>query len=250
VPRVAEARHCSLFCEIGKALQGGASIHYELTAVAHVDDAPHGADVADLILVGARVHPFLGQSDNIQYHFGFDLAWGAALGGARGRGGFAYDMTLYPIGVAVRFDSTGFVALGTGIGFMGATGSLDDAVLLPFEANLEVDLTKRLRLLARARASYEVGAPGRHDGAPSAPFADELEGMLGVRIGHHYMDNGFPSGNGYFVGLATREFERTTYLGLTFGYEVDISSPEAQRQKIHRRREGHPLPEDSNLIAP
>jgi len=244
--RVAEAKRCSLFCELGRALQGGASIHYEATALTHVDDAPHGAVVDDLVLVGARVHPFLGLSDEIQYHFGFDVAWGATTG----RGGFAYDMTLYPLGVAVRFGGTAFVTLGTGIGVMGATRSLDDAVLLPLEATVEADLTNRLRLLARARASYEAGAPARHDGAPSAPFADELEGMVGLRVGHHYMDHGFPSGNGYFLGVSYREFERTSYLGLTFGYEVDIGSPEAQRQKIHRKRAGHPLPEDSNLIAP
>ena len=243
----ADERRCSVFCQIGKSLQGGASIHYELTGFEHVDDGPHRTPAVDeLVLVGARVHPFLGFSDEIQYHFGFDLAWGATLG----RGGFAYDMTLYPLGVATRFGGSGFVTLGTGIGFMGATRALDAAVLLPLEANAEVDLTSRLRLLSRVRASYEAGAPARHDGAPHVPFADEFEAMLGLRVGHHYMDNGFPSGNGYFVGVSYREFQRTAFLGLTFGYEVDIASPEAQRAKIHRKRNGQARPEDSILLAP
>jgi hypothetical protein len=79
-----------------------------------------------------------------------------------------------------------------------------------------------------------AGAPARHDGAASIAFADELEAMLGVRIGHHYEDYGFPSGNGYFVAAAYRELLGARYLGLTVGYSIDLATPRGRRGRRRR----------------
>jgi len=228
------------FCDVADDLQGGAYLHYELTGLTHVQDAPQGRPIDDLILVGAKLHGFVGASDNVQYHAGFDLAGGATIA----QGGFAYDCALFPLGVAVRFGDTSFLALGTGVSFMGATRSLDDALLLPLEATLELDLTRRLRFLGRVRASYEAGAPARHDGAPSIAFADELEAMAGIRVGHKYTDYDTPSGNGYFVAASYRELEGTRFLGVTLGYSIDLGTPRSWRRKVHRRRHRRADPDD------
>ncbi len=207
-------------------LQGGAWLHYELTGLTKLTDAPHGESIHDLVLAGAHLHGFVGLGSTVAYHIGIDLEAGSTIAGA----GFAYDVAFFPLGIAVRFGETSFVTFGTGVQAMGAIGTLDDAVLLPLETNLEIG-GGRVRFLGRARASWVAGAPDRHDGAPSIPFADELEAMAGVRVGHHYDDYGYPSGNGYFVGVAYREMLGATFLGLTLGYSIDLGTPRTRRQR-------------------
>ncbi len=199
--------------------QGGAWLHYELQALRAVEDRPRDVPPLDLVLAGARLHGFIGEGRTIGYHVGLDLA----AGGSAARGGFAYDVALFPLGIAVRLGPTSVVAFGAGVGAMGSTdGALPAAALLPLEANVELG-EGRLRLLARARAAYVSGAL-RHDGAPSVPFADELDATLGLRIGHGYHDWGFPSGNGYFGGLAYRELAGAKYVGVVVGYSIDLAS--------------------------
>jgi hypothetical protein len=194
--------------------QGAAYLHYEITSATKVDahDSPR-----DLVLAGARLHGLWGRT--IAYHIGFDLAAGSTLRDA----GFAYDVAVFPAGVAVRFGQSSFVALGLGIGALGAVGTLDDAVTFPSEATLEWGGI--LRLLARARTSWVVGAPGRHDGARSIPWADELDTMVGLRVGHHYERYGYPSGNGYFVGVTYRELLGDRWIGGAVGYSIDLGTP-------------------------
>jgi hypothetical protein len=202
--------------DLADKAQGGAWMHYELTSATKVDayDSPR-----DLVLAGARLHGFVAGGKTVALHAGIDLAAGSTLRGA----GFAYDVALFPLGVAVRFGRSSFVALGTGVGASGAVGTLDDAVTLPLEATLEAG--GGVRLLARVRTSYIAGAAGRHDGAPSMPFADELDAMVGLRLGHHYEDYGYPSGNGYFVGVTYRELLDAHWVGAAIGYSIDLGTP-------------------------
>ncbi|HUJ63497.1 MAG TPA: hypothetical protein VLX92_33590 [Kofleriaceae bacterium] len=201
--------------------QGGAWLHYELSAIGDVDDTVKPRDnPGGLVLAGARLHGFVGKGDVIGYHVGVDLAAGGTLRG----GGFAYDVALFPLGIGVRVGATGVIALGAGVGAMGATATLDDAMTFPLEANAELG-GGRLRVLARVRASYIAFAADRHDGAPSIPFADELDATLGLRIGHHYDDYGYPTGNGYWGGVAYRELAGSRYVGLVIGYSIDMATP-------------------------
>ena len=82
-----------------------------------------------------------------------------------------------------------------------------------------------MRLLARARAAYVAGAGGRQNGAPSLAFADELDAMLGLRVGRVYRDHGYPTANGYFVAASYRELAGARYVGLTIGYSIDMATP-------------------------
>jgi hypothetical protein len=195
-------------------VSGGAQLHYELTGVHAVDatrDHPR-----DLVLAGACLHGFIGR-DSIGFHLGLDLAAGSTIDGA----GFAYDVALYPLGVAWRFLDTSFVTLGAGIGASGAVGTMSDAASLPVE--LRFELGRGIRVLGRARATFvDDRAATRQDGAR---FADELDAMLALRLGRGYGDWGFPTGNGYFAGVAYRELYGARFVGAVIGYSVDMGTP-------------------------
>jgi hypothetical protein len=223
--------------------QGGAWLHYELTGLAS-DASPD-----QLILSGARLHGFIGANASIAYHVGVDILLGSTVGGA----GFAYDLALYPLGVLVRAGKTTILGFGVGVAGMGAVGTIDDAIAIPLEMTAEVGLGRRLRLLSRTRVQWNAGAAERQSGAESVPFADELDAMLGLRVGRYYDDYGFPSGNGYFVGVNYREQGREQgrgqMVGLTIGYSIDLAMPrrwvderEPEYDRRGRRRRGVRMP--------
>jgi hypothetical protein len=208
---------------------GNAWAHHELTVVHDVDppsaaaaepspEAPSPPRFSELILAGSRVNALLG-GRHVGYHIGADLAFGSTLRGA----GFAYDLALFPVGAGLRLGAASAVMLGAGVGASGAVGTLDDAITLPIELVGELDAGPA-RLLARGRISYLSGTPGRTRGARTTSFADETEAMIGLRIGRHRDSYGFPSGNGYFAGIAYRELLGARFLGITIGYSLDIAT--------------------------
>jgi hypothetical protein len=212
---------------------GNAWAHHELTVTHDVDPPsatagdsprPHSAlRFSELILAGSRVHALLG-GRHVGYHIGADLGFGSTLRGA----GFAYDLALFPVGVGLRLGAASAVMLGAGVGASGAVGTLDDALTLPIELVGELNAGPA-RLLARGRISYLSGTPGRTRGAPTTSFADETEAMLGLRIGRNHDSYGFPSGNGYFAGIAYRELLGARFLGITIGYSLDIATRRPSR---------------------
>jgi hypothetical protein len=231
VSRAASA-HC--ICDLFNDPDGEAWAHYELTDVERVTDPPatESPDVASAsrtttgianeVLAGFRLGGIIG-GHHLGYHAEIDLL----AGGSIDRGGFAYDVAFYPLGIGRRIGRTSFIALGTGIVATGATHWLDDGVGLPVQLTMELG-AGRVRFLGRARVALLAGT--HDDGAPSLPVGRELEGMMGLRIGHHYEDYGFPTGNGYFVGLAYKEMLGDRYVGLTIGYSMDAGT-----QRRHHR---------------
>lgn len=246
IARTASA-DCNI-CDFGRELQGMAYLHEELTLLTHVEDpapnslarttAPQGRVVDQIGMAGFRLHGFVGTGATIGWHIGLDVGLGAVLGR---HDGFAYEIGFLPVGVGVRLGRSSWLTLGTGFVASGATGALDDAIALPLDVDLELDAS-RVRLIAWARAGWIAGAPQRHDGAPSLAFADELDAMVGIRIGHHYEDYGFPTGNGPYVGVAYKEMAGTKFLGLTLGYSMDMATEQkirdepVERPRRHRRR--------------
>ncbi len=228
----ARAASADCLCELAEKLNGGAYLREELTIVTHVDDhdpsgiADRGAVMAtpgaraidSLSLAGFRLHGFIGRDERVGYHLGIELAGGMTTGR---HGGFAYEAAFEPIGFAVKLGRSSFLTVGTGMVASGASGALDDTVAIPLDLDLELDAT-RVRLIAWGRASWVAGAPGRVGGAP---FGDQLEAIVGLRLGHHYEDYGYPSGNGAFVGIAYKELMGTAFLGLTVGYSIDVATP-------------------------
>jgi hypothetical protein len=165
--------------------------------------------IKQLGLVGIRFGVMAGDP-----RVGAYLALDAAVGGQVGRhGGFAYDVAVLPAGLGVHLGDDAFVAVSSGLAAMGATGSLDDAILIPLQLQLEYGVTYHLTL--RVRDSFVFGADSRADGAPSLPLGDELDGMLGVRIAR---SNDSPEG--YFLGVAYKEMLGTRYVGLALGCAI------------------------------
>lgn len=203
---------------------GGAQLHYELSGL-HTRDDMTGP--RELVLAGVRLHGYIG-GKRLGYHLGLDLAAGGTIHG----GGFAYDVSIFPVGAALRFFDTSFITLGAGVGASGATGTLDDAATFPLEARIE--LGRGIRVLARARATYLLAADSRQSGAR---FADELEGMLALRLGTAYDEYGFPTGNGYFVGATYKEALGAQFFGAIIGYSIDAGTRRRSRQaSVERTR--------------
>jgi hypothetical protein len=223
---LAGSAHADCFCELIDKLvpddpQGVGWGNYELVDYLRLDDsalaprvataAPSGG-IGNELLAGVRMGGVIGgRRHAVGYHLELDLLAGATFD----RGGFAYDVALYPLGIGVHLGDTSFVALGTGIVATGATRWLDDGVGLPLQATVALG-SGSVRVLGRARVAWLAGT---HDDPR------ELEGMLGVRVGHHYHDWDFPSGNGYFIGAAYKEMRGERYLGLAIGYELDAGIP-------------------------
>lgn len=202
----------------------GAQIQYELSSMHDVGhDAMAAPRPTDLVLGGFRVHGFVG-GKRWGYHIGAAMTSGSTIRDA----GFAYDVSLFPLGIALRFFETSFITFGAGVGASGAVGTLDDAVTFPLEARFEVG--RGIRVLGRARVTYLDGAPGRGDGGMTLSLGDELEAMLAVRLGKAYDNHGFPSGNGYFVGATVRESLGARFAGVIVGYSLDMGS----RRKTRR----------------
>lgn len=198
--------------------KGGADLHYELSGFRTNDtmtEAPR-----DLVLAGARLHGFIG-GERFGFHGGLDLAAGGTVDG----GGFAYDVSLFPVGLALRLFATSWVTLGAGVGANGATGGIDDATTLPLEARFEIG--RGVRVLGRARATYLFATDRARQGG--ARFGDEIEAVLAVRIGQAYNDYGFPTGNGYFVGATYREAMGAQFFGAIIGYSIDMATKRKSR---------------------
>jgi hypothetical protein len=180
--------------------QGNAWAHDELTASHDVDPpaaaqaSPSPLRFSELVLAGTRVNGLLG-TERYGYHIGADLSFGSTLRA----GGFAYDLALFPLGGGLRLGATSAVMVGE------------------FDAG-------RAGILTRARITYVAAAAARDRGSRTLSFADEAEAMLALRIGHHYESHGYPTGNGYFAGVAYRELSGARFLGLTIGYSLDVAT--------------------------
>lgn len=211
---------------------GGAQLHYELSTLHDIEHAGAAGRPTpqDFVMAGARLHGFVG-GKRFGYHVGLDLAAGQT---ARPHSFLAYDVTLFPIGLALRFGETSFITLGAGIGAMGAVGTLNDATTFPLE--LRFELGRATRILGRARASYVNRASDRMDGGVSTSFGDELEASLGLRLGRAYDEWGFPTGDGYFVAANYRESLGARYVGITLGFSIDMGT---YRQRHHRSSRGY-----------
>jgi hypothetical protein len=205
---------CRFFDHLIDQPDGAAWLHYELTGLDRVELDNR---VQREVLAGFRLGGIIGNS-HVAYHAELDLLAGAVLE----RGGFAYDVALYPLGIATRLGDTGVLALGTGVVAVGAERWLDDGVGLPLQATLEAG--RGVRVLARARVALLAGT--HDDAAPSLEHAigEELEAMAGVRLGHAYDAEGVPVGEGYFVAAAYKEFLGARYVGLTIGYTIDAGT--------------------------
>ena len=133
---------------------GAAWLHYRLSYEHRAAPDPPTPAGTGLALAGVELDGLLGR--RLAYLVGVDLAAGATI-----PAGFAYQVALRPVGLAVRLGATGAVGVSVGVGASGAVGTLDDGVEFPAVLAVELPLGDRLRLIGRGRVVWLAAAPAR-----------------------------------------------------------------------------------------
>jgi hydroxyacylglutathione hydrolase len=151
---------------------------------------------------GLRVRGMLGRA--VGYAFGVDARAGY-LNGAQS------ELDAYPIGVALRSQAGGFVALtaGAGLGGVRSTTASHAVVELSGEQPLGA-----VRVIARASLGWTLGGPGY---ASDASLADEASALVGVRLGRDHTWGDYRAGHGLFVAVGYRNLGGGELIGLTLG---------------------------------
>lgn len=151
--------------------------------------------------------------------FGLDLE----LGGAA-PAGLVYGGRLYPAGLGVLVGDTGYLALMGGVGVFGVTGSVPAGFELPAEARVELDVTRRARVGARANVVVLPTSDDPRRRSALWPLVDELSMAAYARpFGGTRRRAGSTQvlGHGWFFGLERREILGSYWLGAIVGAEID-----------------------------
>jgi hypothetical protein len=203
-----------------------------------VFDAHHGSPaptIGNVSMVMAHVQASSG-GPSIRYFFGFDFGIGATAADA----GFGYDAQLLPFGLGLQLGTpkrTAFVGVAAGIGASGALSSLPSAAFLPVQLAGVFRLTTGSNLQLRVRDATMLNRTSRDRGAPSAPFGDELDGMIALQLSgrENYIE-------GYYYGVAYRELEGGRFVGVVFGWcggeetmEGYTNQERIERMRAHER---------------
>ncbi len=158
-------------------------------------------------------------------HIGFAAYLNVHFGGGY-QGGFAYRVSLLPVGVALydRSQTIG-LAFATGLQLQGVTGHQVIGVQQPLRADLRVRLGTHLLLDMWASSDVALGTR-RDQGSRNAPVGDELQAGASLRIGRGGdRDEGRHSlryGSGYFVGVLYAERFANEFWGLAIGHGMDM----------------------------
>jgi hypothetical protein len=191
---------------------GGGMAFFSGATLASRGARPHPAQVGTFAGEGQLVWTLVGG------RFGPAASVDFEIGGAI-PAGFAHGIHLEPLGVGVRIGRLGYAAATAGGGAGGITGSVPFALEVPASGHVAIDVSSRVRLLLAARLFW-TSAAARRDGAPHAPFADEVRLGIGARVGRTWDSDRFADAGGYFFRLEHAERMGATYVGLAFGWEL------------------------------
>lgn len=149
------------------------------------------------------------------YGIGLDLELGAAK--PLGLTGAAH---LYPFGLGTAILPTGMIALFSGFGTSGATGSLAAGFELVEELRVEVPLARRARLSLAARATFQVTQEQRER---ADRFADEYRLGAYLHWGKLYGGRDVVYDSGPFFGVEHQQLMGTDFLGVVVGTQIDTA---------------------------
>jgi alpha-beta hydrolase superfamily lysophospholipase len=146
------------------------------------------------------------------YAGGLDLRAGSFPDGR----GALYEADLHAVGLGLRADSGASASVTGGIGIGGVRGA--SATHLPVELSLEAPLGP-IRALARAGAGWRLSGPRYASDAHG--IADELDAMLGIRLGRdrHYWAH-VVAGAGPYVAVTYRDLGGVEFYGVELGVEL------------------------------
>jgi hypothetical protein len=124
-----------------------------------------------------------------------------AIGG--GSAGLLYDVTLYPLGLGMRFGSASVVSLCGGARIDAIGSDVPWAISFPAELRAALSLGPLFPVF-QLRPSWVIRREERQDGV-GLSFIDELEATLFVRIGrqHRYWSD-VTAGGGFSFGVGYR----------------------------------------------
>jgi hypothetical protein len=185
---------------------------YERYREASDTDGLHDVIMAGLGARGAVGSAALGLAAGLDVHVGAGV-----------QGGFAYDIALYPLGIAAPIRFPVRCHLLAGAGTSGVTEHLPATATFPVELALQADVGWNWWLGAWFRPSW-VTASARRDGAELLDFADELEIGVALRLGKGGESYRTRWGNGLFVGAYHAERLGTSVLGFMIGHALDAYS--------------------------
>ncbi|WP_394845263.1 hypothetical protein LZC95_50575 [Pendulispora brunnea] len=196
--------------------RGEARVEEDVHGAAHASGQAHTALVsgaANARIMWAGIGGWLGPAAGLDFELGF----------ATSAAGFVHGVRLEPAGLGLVLGKLGFLSAKTGAGFGGITGHGPTALEVPASAHLVLDAASRVRLLFDARILWAF-ARARADGAPHAPFGDEMRLGVGARIGQSWKEGRFQDAGGYFFRLEHSERFGAAYLGIAFGWELGGTS--------------------------
>ena len=183
---------------------------------AHARDPEAARDLSGLFMGGLSARALYGKRLAYAFGLGFEL-------GAGGAPGFGFGFELYPAGVAVAIGPSGYFGVFTGIGVNGVSARVPMTLVLPAEVRLELDVTKHARLGALFAVNWTPADDVRQTRAGLIPFVDETTMALTARFGKTFEKYGTLMGRGYFFRLERRELMRTVFLGLAFGWQLEVA---------------------------
>jgi hypothetical protein len=196
-------------------------------------DLRASAGAAGAALVGPGLRATAGKKW-LAYAIGIDVRAGGGV-----HGGFAFDTTLYPIGISIGHGAPVSARVVGGVGAGGVTGHLPIAARFPVEAELEIHPIRALELSAWAEVAYALRT-ARASGAPDAPWGDELTLGATIRIGHAARESEFHWSNGWRVGGTFTERVGEKVYGVVVGWGIDLSGGPVDSGAGERDRDAEP----------
>ncbi len=211
----------ALFSQTARAQEGGLVLQIDaLNMRSH--DTTTTSGLRDVLTAGLSIDANVRMGKGHVAHAAFiDLHFGAGLDG-----GFAYNMALLPLGLAL-YDRKQYATLSvaTGVRYRGVTGHKPAALLAPLRASLVVRAGTHVLLNGWASAAF-TSSDARQSGSNLAPFGDELSLGVTVRLGPGGTmrpGRGAVSyGNGYFAGVLYEEHLGGEFWGITIGHGVNM----------------------------
>ena len=186
------------------------------TRFSHLDGDAIPSDLRDTAVAGLGLRGFGGE------RFGLFLGIDARFGGGV-QGGFAYNATLAPIGFGMHLDNTFTLGANIGAGVSGVTEHIEFAVHFPVEVRGELRIANRVHVVSWGKTQWITASKTRQNGAEHAPFGDELEVGLALRVGRGGKRLFGAWGNGIVVGATYSETLGRTAIGVVLAYGISMS---------------------------
>ncbi len=180
-----------------------------------VSDSEQLGDTDTTLAAGLRMRGIAGGPVGLATGVDIDL-------GSTSDGGFLYNLNMHILGIGAHKNRIA-AGLVIGGGFSGITGDRAGfAWQVPVELFASYRVTRMFRLSAWGRTQWIFSEDARQDGAPSAPFGDELHAGIGIDVLWAIGPRPTP---GLSLSLTYSELLDTEVIGITIGGAVWSQHP-------------------------